>query len=98
LPVLIAASFIAIFIIANLYFAPSVVYPPFYGWFPFGWFFVFPLIFLVFFGFRWFFWGWGRGWSYGEYYDPAMAALRERFARGEISKEQFEQMSKDLEN
>lgn len=30
-------------------------------------------------------------------YDPAIDTLRQRYARGEISKEQFEQMSRDLE-
>ncbi len=49
-----------------------------------------------FFLLRFFWWGWwgGRGWSYGG--DSAMQVLRERFARGELTKEQFEQMRKDL--
>jgi hypothetical protein len=47
---------------------------------------------------RWFFWGgwgWSRGW-YGPYYDPALEALRGRFARGEITKEKFDDMEKTL--
>jgi putative membrane protein len=72
---------------------------PYYGWLGgpfFGWFFFIPLIFIAFFAFRWFWWRpWGRGW-YG-YDDPAMETLRQRFARGEITKEQYEQMAKDLE-
>jgi uncharacterized membrane protein len=47
---------------------------------------------------RFFFWGWwggGRGWYYGG--DSAMQVLRERFARGEITQAQFEQMRKDLQ-
>jgi uncharacterized membrane protein len=75
---------------------------PYFGWWGgpfFGWFFFIPLIFIAFFAFRWFWWRpWGRGWygGYG-YDDPAMETLRQRFARGEISKEQYEQMAKDLE-
>jgi putative membrane protein len=75
---------------------------PFFWWFPFGWFFFIPVFFIFFFAFRWFFWGgwgwWGRGWYYRGYYDdPALATLRERYARGEITKEQYEQMRRDLE-
>jgi uncharacterized membrane protein len=101
-PILVAASFIAVIVGLGLYFASTGV-PPFreYYWFPFPFFpLVFiPVVILVFFGFRWFFWGcwgWGRGWNYGQYYDPAMVALRERYAKGEITKDQLEQMTKDL--
>ncbi|MDG6994729.1 MAG: SHOCT domain-containing protein [Nitrososphaerota archaeon] len=70
-------------------------------WFPFPFFplLFIPVVFLLFFSFRWFFWGcwgWGRGGWYGGY-DPAIAALRERYAKGEITREQLEQMTKDLE-
>jgi putative membrane protein len=57
-----------------------------------------PIAFLFFFGLRWFFWGrwgWNRGW-YGPYHDSALETLRERFARGEITKEQFDDMAKTL--
>lgn len=30
--------------------------------------------------------------------DPAMEALRQRYARGEITKEQFDQMARDLQS
>ena len=72
----------------------SMAEPPYpawwFGWpfFGFGWVFI-PLFFIaIFFAFRWIFWGgwWGQGWA-GRYYDPAMDALRGRFARGEITKE-----------
>lgn len=80
--------------------APTEASPPWSGWwFPFGWFFIIPVFFLVFFAFRWFFWGgwwWGRGSRYGWGYDPALEILRERFARGEVTKEQYEQMKEDL--
>jgi putative membrane protein len=76
---------------------------PYYWWpfFGFGWFFIIPVIFLVFFGFRLFFWeawGWGYWGRYGRYHDSALETLRERFARGEITKEQFDEMARTLEN
>src|SRR5690348_7505904 len=69
-----------------------------FGWpfFGFAWVFI-PLFFIViFFAFRWFLWGgwgWGRGWN-GRYDDSALETLRERFARGEITKERFDSMVK----
>ena len=81
--------------------SPQAYYvPPFFGlwWFGgpfFGWFFFIPLIFLAFFALKWFIWRpWG--WSGGYADDPAFEILTQRFARGEITREQFEQMSKDL--
>ena len=73
---------------------------PWFGWgfFPFG--FLFFLIFL-FINFRVVFWGWGGAWGwrrrYWYGYGDASEILRQRYARGEITKEQFEQMSRDLE-
>ncbi|MDA4131024.1 MAG: hypothetical protein OK457_09660 [Thaumarchaeota archaeon] len=105
-PVLILISAIAILAIVSFYYVRSASAfgsYPFYGWFPFGWFFFIPVVFLIFFVFRWVLWGggWGggRGWYYGRYYDDdrAMVVLKERFARGELSKERFEQMTKELE-
>lgn len=63
------------------------------------------LVVVGYFVFRGCGWGWGGGccggnsrrynrYSYDE--DAAMAALRRRYANGEISKEQYEQMKKDL--
>jgi len=74
---------------------------PWFGWwfFPFGFIF---FIFFLFFIFRLVFWGWGGGWGwrrrygYG-YYGDAQEIIRQRYARGEITKEQFDQMSRDLE-
>ncbi len=93
--VVIALSFVASLVLLALRGPGSgfVFFP-----FGFGWIFVF-LFFLFFWGFRW--WGgWGRGW-YGRppwrYYDDAHAILRTRYARGEITKDQFEQMMRDLE-
>jgi len=69
---------------------------PFFS-FGFGWFFVF-LLFLFFWGFGWWGgWGWygRRSWYHAG--DGAKSILRERYARGEIGKDQFDQMIRDLE-
>jgi putative membrane protein len=71
----------------------------FFPFFPFGFGWIFFLFFLFFWGFRW--WG-GGGWGwygrpYWRYGDDAHAILRTRYARGEITREQFEQMMRDLE-
>jgi putative membrane protein len=72
---------------------------PFF-FFPFG-FLVF--IFIAFFAVRIVFWGWGwrRGYFYHGsrwgYAGDAKETLKLRYARGEITKEQFDQMKKDLD-
>ncbi len=83
---------------------PPIIYFPF---FPISYSWIWSLfgLFFVFWIFRWVFWGggwgWGWGWGYrGRYwrrYDRAVAILRERYAKGEITKEQFDQMMRDLE-
>jgi putative membrane protein len=98
-PALILISAIAVLVIVSFYYVrPASAFGeyPFYGWFPFGWFFFVPVVFLIFFVFRWVLWG---GWGWGRYYDDdrALVVLKERFARGELSEEQFEQMTKELE-
>ncbi len=76
---------------------------PFF-WFPFPLFLIFG--FFLFFGvLRWIFfpwrWGWGWGLGYGRrywrYQDQSYYILRERYAKGEITKEQFDQMMRDLQ-
>lgn len=73
---------------------PRWYFAPFF--FPFGFFF---LLFFLFFAFRWIFrpWGWGWGHPYWHRMDAA-EVLRLRYARGEISREQFAQMTQDLES
>jgi len=73
--------------------------------FPFGFFFLF---FIGFFVLRLLFWGrgWGGGWGwrggynggYGGWgnYPDAAEVLRMRYAKGEITREQLDQMMKDL--
>ena len=76
-------------------------YPAFGGWFffPFGFIFFFIIVFLVFRFLFWGLWGWGswgrRRYWYG--YGDAREILRQRYAKGEITKEQFDQMTRDLE-
>ncbi len=73
----------------------------YYPYFPFGlgWGWGIFWIFIVFWMVRWFVWPWGGRYPrrYGRHGDEAYHILRERYAKGEITKEQFEQMAKDLE-
>jgi putative membrane protein len=72
----------------------------FFPFFGFGWILI-PLAFFgVFFAFRWFcwLWGWGYGRGYYQYQDDAQEILRERYAKGQLTKEQFKQMKLDLES
>ena len=69
-------------------------YPIRYDYFPvfgFGWLIVMILfgVFAVRLG--------SRPWRYRRF-DPAMLLLRQRYARGEITKEQFSQMAQDLQD
>jgi putative membrane protein len=73
-------------------------YPDFGWWFffPFGIFF---FLIILFFVSRMIFWpmGWGYRRRYWYGYGDANEILRQRYARGEITKEQFDQMKRDLE-
>jgi len=80
-------------------------YHPFFFPFHFGWVGGILLIFLVFWIARWFFWPWrggsGGGGSYPythhEQRANAETIVRESYAKGEITKEQYEQMLHDLQ-
>ena len=57
----------------------------------------------LFFVFRFAFWGWGWGWGRGYHQGSwgsdglyALEILNQRYARGEITKEQYDQMKTDL--
>jgi uncharacterized membrane protein len=93
------AVIIAVVVAAGLYIGNASGRP--YYWFPFPFFplVLIPVFVLIFFGFRFFFWGcWGRGYYYGQNYDPAIGTVRERYAKGEITREQLELMTRDLHN
>jgi putative membrane protein len=98
----IALVFVLGAVLAHYYYPAGVPYYgyPWFGWwfFPFGFFIFFIFIFFIF---RVVFWGWGGGWGgrrrYWNGYGDPHEILRRRYARGEITKEQFDQMNKDLE-
>ena len=92
-----------LFLVPFLHGLPARPYPfyPFF-FFPFGFLIFFFVVRVLFWGFGW---GWGWGWRGGYsrgywrsqgYYGDATEILRQRYARGEINKDQFDQMMKDL--
>ena len=102
---LVFAAFVGAMIYFRFTTPPMVNGMAHYGWwFPFGGIWLF-LGFLLFFGvLRRAFWGpwwWGGyrrgrwGWD-GRREDVAYHILRERYARGEITKEQYDAMMRDL--
>jgi putative membrane protein len=99
--VLVAASIIA----SLLFFGPrssGTFYPFFLTFlfpFHFGWLGGIFIILLVLLIARWVFLPWRNGnlpGSYSRPHDGAHSILKERYAKGEITKEQFEQMMLDL--
>jgi len=76
--------------------APAMYYGGWWFFFPFGFIF---FIFVLFFIGRLIFWPWGSGWRRNYWYrhDEAYYTLRQRYAKGEITKDQYDQMMKDLE-
>jgi len=89
---------IGVSIALSLYFVPrpsGLFYYPFFP-FHFGWLGAIFLIFIIFWIAKWFFWPWRGGYPY-RYQHNAESILKERYAKGEITKEQFDQMMRDLE-
>jgi len=93
---------VGISITLSFYFAPRPGGAFYYPFFPvhFGWLGGIFLIFIVFWVARWFLWPWRR-WDYRTYSrnagDEAHNIVRARYAKGEITKEQYESMMRDLE-
>ena len=69
-----------------------------YRGFGFSWIWAVFAFFLLFWVFRWVFWPWGaRPYGYSRYVgDDAVTVLRARYARGEVTKEEFDRMMRDL--
>ena len=91
------ALFTGIFLFPRFVPASGYYSPYFY---PFGWLWGFFGLFLVFGLIRFLVWpsrwgGYGRRSWYR--YDDANRILRERYAKGEITKEQLDQMTRDLD-
>jgi len=98
----------AVFVAAMIYFmffvfpgaAPAGYYPMF-PW-GFGWIWVFFGFFLFWGLLRWAFFPWHRGGYYRRYgyrngrENEAYHLLRERYARGEITKDQYDAIMRDL--
>lgn len=94
-----AVVILAFFALFN-YVAPMPTRGYYYFWpaFPFGLIIFFIFLFLIFGVVRWAFWGWGwRRGAYGGYFSDPKQILKRRYAKGEITKEQFDQMMRDLE-
>ncbi len=78
--------------------------PAYYPFWGFGWIWLFVGFFVIFGLLRFAFWGprwWGgyyRHYGYGPYgrENDAYHILRERYARGEITKDQYDAMIRDL--
>jgi putative membrane protein len=89
---------IGVSIVLSLNFAPRPPGPFFFP-FQFGWLGAIFLIFILFWVAKWLIWPWRGGYySYRYEHRNAESILKERYAKGEITKEQFEQMRRDLEH
>ena len=98
---------IAVWLLASIFFLftrpmqatyyPMSYYHPFF--FPFGFVFGLIAIFMIFGALRWLLvpWGHGNRRRYWRYRDESYQILRERYAKGEITKEQYDQMMQDLQ-
>jgi putative membrane protein len=85
---------IGVSIVLSFYFASR----PLGAFFPFsfGWLGAIFLIFIIFWVTKWFFWPWGGGY-YSNQHRNAESILKERYAKGEITREQYQQMMRDLQ-
>jgi uncharacterized membrane protein len=74
---------------------PNGPYPVVWPLFPFGFFLLFALLFLLFRTGRWDSGPWGN--CYRPEADSAQGILRQRYARGEISAEELRRMMRELD-
>jgi len=101
--VVVLVAVISFFAILAIHGYPSAPAGGYYGYPLFGWFFfpfgIFFLFIVLFFVSRLVFWpmGWGGRRRYWYGYGDANEILRQRYARGDITKEQYDQMKRDLE-
>lgn len=90
--ILLVGVSIVVSVILFVHHSNDTAYP--YFPFHFAWFGGIFLIFVIFWMVRWLFWPWRS--PYWHRHDNAASILRERYAKGEITKEQFEQMMQHL--
>lgn len=102
IPVVAVTAFVTFAIVGALTVGAAGPYPwPWWGFFPW-----FPFVGIgIVLGFLFLFgalrcsagpWGWGGGWGRWAG-DDSGAILRERYARGEITRDQFDRMRRDLD-
>jgi len=91
---------VVLFVLASGGYLGSSPRPPYGIWG--GFLLVFLLLWIVFFAVRLVFWtrrgygGYGGRGGPHRYPDPAVMVVRQRYARGEITREQFDQIMSDL--
>jgi len=92
---LVLVLFVALFLWLNPFYGPPYDHSRWWFFFPFGLLF---LLFVVFFAVRVVFWSyrWGPGGRHYRRYGPR-AILQARYARGEITRDQYLQMMRDLD-
>ncbi len=102
IPIVAVVAVVSFATVVFLTFGGAGPYPwPWWGFFPW-----FPFVGIwIFFGFLFLFgvfrwgagpWAWGYGWDRRNR-DDSRTILRERYARGEITREQFDEMRRDLD-
>jgi putative membrane protein len=91
---------VGVSIVISLYLGPRPSGSFYHPFFPlgFGWLGGIFLVFIILGVLRWAFWPWKGGYRSYWQRDDAHDILRQRYAKGEITKEQFDQMMRDIEH